>query len=115
MSSRELTISSVQPDRDHALLAVRGRVAEGTGAELRQRLNGLLISGARYVVVDLSEVDGCDHAMVRVLANTGRRLDARQGWLRLVGGDQVEFDGFDAATLLDVFTVYSAARARHIS
>jgi hypothetical protein len=37
MSSRELTISSVQPDRDHALLAVRGRIAEGTGAELPGR------------------------------------------------------------------------------
>jgi hypothetical protein len=104
----ELTIISVQPDRDHAVLDVVGRMSEDGLDELRQRLDGLLVAGVRYLLVDLTRAEPSE-SMLGVLASTTRRLQARQGWLRVHRDPLWSSSGeVDEATLPDLFELYQA-------
>src|ERR1700716_2473355 len=76
-------IRSVQPDRGHGVLEVAGAVGHDNAAELRQRVEGLLVAGVRYLLVDLVEAGPCDPMAIGVLANGARLLEGRQGWLRI--------------------------------
>jgi hypothetical protein len=44
-------IRSVQPDRDHGVLEGAGALGHDDAAELRQRVEGLLVAGVRYLLV----------------------------------------------------------------
>lgn len=108
----ELIISSVQPDRDHALLTVTGWLVSAATAELAQRVEGLLIGGARYLVVDLSQAQGVHPEVIALLSATGRRLTADRGWLKLSGVGPAVLEELDEASLPDLFALYQAAIAR---
>lgn len=101
-------IRSVQPDRDHAVLELVGTLDRARVDELRQRLTGLLVGGARFLLVDLAEVGPCDPALTGVLTAFARRRDARQGWLR-VHAPPSSLCELNEATLADLFAIYRAA------
>lgn len=101
-------IRSVQPDRDHAVLELVGALGRARVDELRQRLKGLLVGGARFLLVDLAGVGPCDAALTGVLTSFARRLDARQGWLRVYAPPSSLCE-LDEATLADLFAIYRAA------
>jgi hypothetical protein len=103
-------IISVQPDRDHAFIEVIGECGHEGVAELRQRMDGLLIGGARFVLVDLTGADEVAPSTVSVLAAAGRQLTRREGWLRTVGHDSSSSAARYGASLPDVFTMYQAVR-----
>ncbi|MFC5996366.1 STAS domain-containing protein [Pseudonocardia hispaniensis] len=107
-STGKLTISSVQPDRDHALLTVVGMLDHEAVAELCRRTAGLLVAGARYLVVDLSQAHGAHAELLGMLAGVSRRLVARRGWLKLVGAGPAVMEELDEASLSDLFTLYRA-------
>ncbi|GEL20293.1 STAS domain-containing protein [Pseudonocardia asaccharolytica] len=111
-STNKWIISSVQPDRDHALLTVTGMLDQESAAELRQRATGLLVAGARYLVVDLSQAYGAHPGILGLLAAASRRLTARQGWLKLTGAGPAVMEKLDEASLSDLFTIYRAATCR---
>jgi hypothetical protein len=104
-------IRSMQPDREHAVLEVVGAPGLERVDELRQRVEGLLVAGVRYLLVDLAEaVPG--HAVVSVLAETARRLEQRHGWLRVSQQDSSLPVSLPEANLGDLFAIYrSFARA----
>ncbi|MEN3270280.1 STAS domain-containing protein [Pseudonocardia sp.] len=103
-------IRSVQPDRDHGVLEVAGALCQDNAAELRQRVEGLLVAGVRYLLVDLAEADGCDPAVMGVLADAARLLEGRQGWLRInPNGTLPVAAKLDEATLPDLFAIYRAS------
>jgi hypothetical protein len=103
-----IAIRSVQPDREHAVLEVVGAPGLASVDELRQRVEGLLVAGVRYLLVDLAEAVPGD-AVVSVLAETARRLEERQGWLRVRQDLSLRLP---EATLGDLFAIYRAfARA----
>jgi hypothetical protein len=105
-------IRSMQPDRDHAVLEVVGAPGLECVDELRQRVEGLLVAGVRYLLVDLAEAVPGD-AVVRVLADAARRLEERQGWLRVNRQDSSLPVSLPEATLGDLFAIYrSFARGR---
>ena len=70
-------IRSVQPDRDHGVLEVAGALGQDNAAELRQRVEGLLVAGVRYLLVDLAEAGPCGPMAIGVLADAARLLE---GW-----------------------------------
>lgn len=108
ISPSESTIIAVQPNRDHAVLEVAGRLGADCLDELRQRVEGLLVAGVRYLLVDLTEAEPCE-SMLSVFAPAARRLQARQGWLRIHGDPPWPSSGeVDAATLSDLFALYQA-------
>jgi hypothetical protein len=102
-------IISVQPDRDHAFIEVIGECGHEGVAELRQRVDGLLIGGARFVLVDLTGADEVASCTSSALAAAGRQLTRRQGWLRMVGHDASSSAARYGASLQDLFTMYQAA------
>jgi hypothetical protein len=109
-STAALAIRSIQPDRDHALLEMVGAADAGSIDELRQRLDGLLVAGARYLLVDLTRAGRCDPAVISVLGRAAGRLAARRGWLRVLPNPAwpVHRD-VDEATLSELFAIYRAA------
>jgi hypothetical protein len=98
-------IRTTQPDREHALLEVVGAPGLECVDELWQRVEGLLVAGVRYLLVDLAEPFPGD-AVVSVLAETARRLEEREGWLRVnVQGSSLPVS-LPEATLGDLFAIY---------
>src|SRR5918992_3698376 len=73
-----IAIRFIQPDREHAVLEVVGAPVLESVDELRQRVEGLLVAGVRYLLVDLAEAVPADAAVVGVLAETARRLEERR-------------------------------------
>jgi hypothetical protein len=106
-----LQIMSVQPDREHAFIEVIGACGHEGVAELRQRVDGLLIAGARFVLVDLTAAGEVAPATNAALASAGRQLTRRNGWLRTVGHDSSSAARYEAS-LLDLFTMYQVALRR---
>jgi hypothetical protein len=102
-------IRSVQPDREHAFIEVSGAFGHEGVAELRERVDGLLIAGARFVLVDLSEAAEVDPVTSAALAAAGRQLTRRQGWLRMVGHDPSSSAARYEASLPDLFAMYQVA------
>ena len=103
-------IRSVQPDRDHGVLEVAGALGHDNAAELRQRVEGLLVAGVRYLLVDLVEAGPCDPMAIGVLADAARVLEGRQGWLRINPNRTVPIAAeLDEATLPELFTIYRAS------
>jgi anti-anti-sigma regulatory factor len=104
------TIRSVQADRDHGVLEVAGALGHDNAAELRQRVEGLLVAGVRYLLVDLTETGPCDPTVIAVLADAARLLEVRQGWLRINPNRTVPIPAeLDEATLSDLFAIYCAS------
>lgn len=103
----QAAIRSGQPDREHAVLEVVGAPGPDSLDELRRRLEGLLVSGVRYLLVDLAEAVRGD-AVVSVLAETGRRLEERRGWLRVDRRGSSLPLGLTEASLGDLFAIYRA-------
>jgi hypothetical protein len=106
-----LRIMSVQPDREHAFVEVIGTCSHEGVAELRQRVDGLLIAGARFVLVDLTAAGEVAPTTSAALAAAGRQLTRRKGWLRTVGHDSSAAARYEAS-LLDLFAMYQAAVGR---
>jgi hypothetical protein len=101
-------IRTVQPDREHAVLEVVGTPGHDAADELRQRLEGLLVAGVRYLLVDLSESGPAD-AVTDTLTEGSRRLKARHGWLR-IHRDQIwpVPGGLTEVTATEAFAIYRA-------
>src|SRR4051812_12496021 len=115
-------IRSVQPDRDHGVLEVAGALGHHDAAELRQRVEGLLIAGVRYLLVDLAEAGPCEPMAIGVLADAARLLKRRQGWLRINPNPTAPLAAeLHEATLPDLFAIYRASSGtsrrggRHVS
>jgi hypothetical protein len=102
-------ITSIQPDREHAFVEVVGAFGNEGVPELRRRVEGLLIAGARYVLVDLTEAGRVEPATSAALAPAGRVLAQRKGWLRTVGHDPSSAAARYEASLPDLFVMYQLA------
>jgi hypothetical protein len=101
-----IAIRSVQPDREHAVLEIVGAPGLESVDELWQRVEGLLVAGVRYLLVDLAEAVPGD-AVVSVFVETARRLEERQGWLRVNLQCSSSLPvGLTEATLGDLFAIY---------
>lgn len=84
--SAELTIGIVRGGAEYARVTVRGHLDLPAALRLQTQLDAALDSGARYLTVDLSGVNGCDENVLDVLGAAARRAASQQGWLALTGG-----------------------------
>jgi hypothetical protein len=105
-SRSKIVIRTVQPDREHAVLEVIGVPGDDVADELRQRLEGLLVAGVRYLLVDLADAGPAD-VVADALAAAGRRLRKRHGWLRIHPNRRWPVPcGLSEATPIEVFAIY---------
>jgi ABC-type transporter Mla MlaB component len=83
--SRSLGMASALHDGDYGLLVVSGELTRADNPRVRAQLYGMLVSGIRHLVVDLSGVDTADPRLGTALDLMYRRLHALNGTLTLVG------------------------------
>lgn len=109
-TSTAATLSWVQLEQDHALVLIRGGIDDAFLVRFRQHLTDLLEIGVRYVVLDVGDVTSCPSQTVTELAEACRQLHARRGWLRSIATSPCVAAALDAATMIDLFPIYQAAR-----
>lgn len=81
-----LRATSVWWDKDSPMVTVVGRIDSDAAAdELAAHLQHLHTLGARYIVVDFSAVECCDHHGLTVLLAAREETRRRQGWLCVLG------------------------------
>jgi anti-anti-sigma regulatory factor len=83
--SPSLGIASALHGDDYGLLMVSGELRRADMPRVRTQLHGMLTSGVRHLVVDLSGVDTADPRLGTALDLMYRRLHALSGTLTLVG------------------------------
>jgi anti-anti-sigma regulatory factor len=93
---------------DEAHVTVTGPVDRTAAEVVATVLRAMLDTGARQVLVDLAQVDGCDPALTLYLEHERRRLRTLGGWL-VVDGSPATLR-HDTATLGEIFRVY-----RHVA
>jgi len=101
----EVTISAQQVD----LLSVSGRLYDTGLAQLSTQLQELCNTGARYLILDLARVSGCDHRLFDVLGWIHQILTGRRGWMRLVGVGPTVYNALDDATPSESLLVYQTS------
>lgn len=79
-------ITIVRGGSDYARVALQGHFDYHSVQRVRTQLDAVLDTGARYLTVDLSDVDLCDENMLDLLCWAERRACAQQGWLTLTAG-----------------------------
>jgi anti-anti-sigma regulatory factor len=83
--SPSLGIASARHGDDYGLFVVCGELRRPDMQRVRGQLHGMLTSGVRHLVVDLSGVDMVDPRLGPALDLMYRRLHALSGTLTLVG------------------------------
>ena len=83
--STDLMMTVVRGGIDYARVALRGRIDQCAAQRLRTQLGALLDSGARYLTVDLTGMNGCDENVLDVLGWAACRAFLQEGWLALDG------------------------------
>lgn len=82
----EQTITIVRGGSDYVCVTLRGHLDHHATQRLRTQLGAVLDTGARYLTVDLSDVNCCDESVLDLLCWAERRASSQQGWLALTGG-----------------------------
>lgn len=73
----------VRGGAEYARVILQGRIDHHAAQRLRTQLGGVLDAGARYLTVDLADVNCCDDNLLDVLGWAARRASSQQGWLAL--------------------------------
>lgn len=81
----DLVVAIVRGGAGYARVILRGRIDQCAAQRLRTQLGAVLDTGARYLTVDFTEVNGCEEDGLAVLAWAACRASAQQGWLALNG------------------------------
>lgn len=106
---------ATRTQNDVTLVAVVGSLDSNSSPQAQQALDGIVASGARKLVIDLSAVDYISSAGLRVLLGTAKRLGATgdgRGGLRLFGLNETVREVFDISgfsTILAVFATQADA------
>lgn len=105
------TITAVRPDDGRARLTVDGIVDQLAVADLGSEVQALVATGARHVVLDVSQVRYCDRALLSELARLREQLRTRDGSLQVIGVQVPRFmAALRDASLDEVFVIFDAVR-----
>jgi anti-anti-sigma factor len=90
------------------ILSVGGRIDSGNAADLLDRLNGLLSSGEKTIVLDLKEVLYLTSAAFRVLLVASDEAERNAARMVLCGLAGQVRELFEMGGLLEAFTVHGS-------
>ena len=99
---------------DVTIVAANGRIDSTTAKGFGERLTGLIRSGSRQVIIDLSEVAYISSAGLRSLLVAGKLIDDNDGQLFLCGLSREIQRLFDLSGFTDLFSI-SASRDESIA
>jgi anti-anti-sigma regulatory factor len=78
-------ICTAQDDQGQARITVTAEIDRELVEKLRQHVQAVVRAGARFVVLDVSEVRRCDPIILNLMSWAQHRLTARQGMISAVG------------------------------
>ena len=81
----ELTMTTARGGAEYVRVTLRGPIDHHGAQRLRSQLGALLDTGARYLTVDLTDVNYCDEDVLDVLSWAASLASSQQGWLALTG------------------------------
>ena len=81
----EQTITIMRGGSDYAHVTLQGHLDHHAAQRLRTQLDAVLETGARYLTVDLSDVNCCGQNVLDLLCWAERRASLQRGWLVLTG------------------------------
>ena len=98
------------------VVAISGRIDGYNYADFRDQLGRVLDAGERWVILDFSACEFCDHAGLGVVLSTKTALDRRNGRLCLIGLNQMLTDALSLLGLRGMLAVSpdEAAAVRRI-
>lgn len=85
-TATEQAVTIARGGAEYAYITLRGHPDHHAADRLRAQLGAVLDTGARYLTVDLSDLNCCDEILLDVLDWAARRASSQQGWLALAGG-----------------------------
>jgi anti-anti-sigma regulatory factor len=104
----ETTITSAQRGSRHTAVAVGGAVDARTVRQLAAHLAGVLNTGTRHLVVDLSHAEQVDDQLLDLMRRVEERMLARNGVFELTGLSPAVLYAMDDGSLAEVFMIYRA-------
>lgn len=96
-------------DADEAQVTLTGTVSQQEARRAHLLIDALVQAGARQLLVDLAQVDHCDHDLLVYLDELRRYLTGQGGWMIIDGFPDALRD--DTTTLDDIFAVYRRVTA----
>jgi stage II sporulation protein AA (anti-sigma F factor antagonist) len=90
------------------VLSISGRIDSGNAAELLDRLNGLLLSGEKTILLDFKQVLYLTSAAFRVLLVANDEAERNAARVVLCGLLGQVRDLFEMGGLLEAFTVHGS-------
>jgi anti-anti-sigma regulatory factor len=107
-SAGGMTVTSVLRGRHFAVVTVDGLINREAVGRLAAHLAGLLNTGARHFVVDVSRAVQVDHSLLDLMRGVEARTAARGGVFELTGLTPPVLHAMDDEPLDEVFALYRA-------
>jgi len=101
----DFSLTEDQPDSGAHVIAVAGEVDIFTAPELKRAIGGAIDSGARELVVDLTETRFLDSTALGVLIGAVKRLRPLEGRLVIVNVEPSTAKTFEITGLDQIFTI----------
>jgi anti-sigma B factor antagonist len=101
-----MTSSTHQPDSGIATLVISGRFDAHQVTPVQQEFDALLTAGARFIILDLTDVNFVDSSALAVMVRGMRRCRERNGELLLCGLRQPVRIIFELTHMDRAFRIY---------
>lgn len=88
------------------VLSLRGRIDASSSGDMEKRINTLIDSGNRVLLVNFSEVDYINSSGLRIMLSSLKRLKKMQGDMKLSCMKPMVRQVFDMAGFLQIFELY---------
>lgn len=90
------------------LVRLEGRFDAASSFEVEKRLNGIIKSGARRMIIDMGGVDYISSGGLRVLLSTAKKLDRLNGGIRLASLTESAREVMDVAGFCQIFQIHDS-------
>ena len=100
-----------QLDGAAATIVISGRFDAHQVPQVQQEIDNLQAAGARFIILDLSDVNFVDSSALAVMVRGMKRCRERNGELLLCGLRQPQSTSFDIAPCPQAFRIYDSEEA----
>jgi anti-sigma B factor antagonist len=104
--SKQQADSKQQPDSTIATLGISGRFDAHQVAQVQHEFDALLTAGARFIILDLTDVNFIDSSALAVMVRGMKRCRERNGELLLCGLRQSVRTIFELTRMERAFRIY---------
>ncbi len=102
-----LTIHTKTPSADIRVVELEGEIDVYTSTQLKQEIADIIAQGAKYIILNLSQVEYLDSTGLGLLIGALKRLRENQGNLFIVSPSVRIVRVFEITGLYKIFKIYA--------